>query len=632
MKARETLREAVDLGGGPGVCEAVRALMAAGETIGDYSFAAARLKKLGKEGAGKSGLKPIRTYIARSVTVEPLLPHLMVEGVAGGIWLEIEVGGYGSFIDDLMNPSGALCRFEPELVLFLSDIEDLAGGLPNICATSPAAAIEQETARASGDAAAMLEALRRNCPARIVVQGLPLPDRPVLGDIADANLAAGECRATARINEGLAHTCRKIGDAVFFDQDRLAARYGREAWRDQRMFHASRLAVSPHFFRHYAEGLVRAIRTLYFPSRKVLCTDLDNTLWGGIVGEDGPDGVASGGSFPGNCYREYQRYLRQLASRGVLLAIVSKNNPADVQECFRLRAGDLALTPDDFAGIKVGWGEKGAAIRELAQELSLGLDSFVFVDDSPVECAAIKQQLPDVLVVAPPEGQPWLLARSVAATGAFDTLTITDDDRIRTQQYKAEARRLELESTAASHEEFLGSLGIECTILSAFDAPLSRTVQLIAKTNQFNLTTRRHSVGDVERLSQRPGALAVALRMRDRFGDAGVVGVALGGMEDGACRIDTFLLSCRVIGRGVETALLSYVACQAQKMGATRLIGEYVPSPKNQLCKDFFPSHGFDLSAGASSFGGVAYEFDLTKATLQVPYWIDLRTERPRTA
>jgi FkbH-like protein len=513
----------------------------------------------------------------------------------------------------------------------LTDIEDLAGGLADICAAVSATGIDRETARASGDIAAMLEALRRNSPARLVAQGFPLPNQPVLGDLADANLAAGEGRAVASINSAMAQACRKIGDAVYFDQDHLAARYGREAWRDRRMFKASRLAVSPQFFRPYAEGLARAIRALYFPPRKVLCTDLDNTLWGGIVGEDGPDGVATGSAFPGNCYRDYQRYLKHLAARGVLLTIASKNNPADVQECFRMRAADLAVTLDDFVGVKIGWGEKSAALRELAQELSLGLDSFVFVDDNPVECAAIRQQLPGVLVVEAPQEQPWLLADAVAAAGPFDTLTITEDDRRRTEEYRAQARRSELETTAASREEFLASLGIECTILSALDAPLSRTAQLIAKSNQFNLTTRRHSAGDVERFSRRAGTLAVALRVRDRFGDAGVVGVALCATENGCCRIDTFLLSCRVIGRGVETALLSYLAGEAQKLGAKRLIGEYVPSPKNQLCEDFFPLHGFERATGDAIFGGVAYGSDLPKASLAVPPWIDLKIESPRT-
>jgi FkbH-like protein len=618
---RTEMADAVAAGGGPEVIESLRQLFALTGGLGDYAFAAARLKELGAAGAKKSGLKPLRTYVARSVTVEPFLPLLAVHAALSGMWLELAIGGYGSFIDDLMNPDGALCRFQPDLVLFLSDLEDLAGGLTDLCATGSADEIQREAERVAGSVAGLLEALRRNSPARLVAQGLVLADQPVLGELADANAAAGESRAVARINEGLAAACRKIGDAVFFDQDHLAARHGRAGWRDQRMFRSSRVALAARFFRPYVEGLARGMRALYFAPRKVLCTDLDGTLWGGIVGEDGPEGVATGAVFPGNCFRSYQRYLKQLAARGVLLAIVSKNNPGDVIECFRMRAADLAVTMDDFAGVKIGWGDKCTSLQELARELSLG-DSFVFVDDNPMECAAIRQQLPGVLVIQAPNDRPWLLAETVAAAGAFDTLSITADDRQRTHEYRAQAQRTELEAAASSREEFLKSLGIELQVLNALEAPLSRTAQLISKTNQFNLTTRRHSAGDVERFSRQPGNLAVAVRVRDRFGDAGVVGVALCQAAGHSCRIDTFLLSCRVIGRGIESALLAYVARHAKTLGATRLLGEYVPSAKNQLCEGFYLSHGMRRVEEGSPGEAILYELDLSQGLPEVPPWI----------
>ena len=607
--------------------EALHALLAPGPSAGNVAFAGARLKELGAAGAKASGLKPLRVYIARSVTVEPFLQNLVVHAALNGFWLDVSLGGYGSFIDDLMNPDGALCRLQPDLTLFLGDIEDLAGGLADVCASGAPAEIDRETTRASRDIAALIEALRRNSKTRLIVQGFVLPDQPALGEIADTNLG-GEGRAVARINEAIAEACRGAGDAVFFDQDHLAARHGRKQWRDARMFYASRLAVAPAFFDAYAEGLVRAIRALYLPPRKVVCTDLDNTLWGGIVGEDGPEGVATGAAFPGNCYRAYQRYLKQLAARGVLLAIVSKNNPADVEECFHLRAGDLAVAWNDFVGFKIGWGEKSVALRELAQELSLGLDSFVFVDDNPAECEAVRRELPQVLVIEAPPNQPWRLADAVAEAGAFDSLAITEDDRRRTEEYRAQSRRVELEASTSSREEFLASLEIECTILSALDAPLSRTAQLISKTNQFNLTTRRHSAGDIERFAQRQCGIAAALRLRDRFGDAGVIGVALCAVEGETATIDTFLLSCRVIGRGVETALLANIASRARQFGARSLIGEYVPSAKNQMCKDFFPSHGFTANGQTGENGATIYEFDLNTGSLASPPWIHITAAR----
>ena len=262
--------------------------------------------------------------------------------------------------------------------------------------------------------------------------------------MGEANLPHSLTNAVQRLNQRLAALCGTIADCVFFDVDRLAARHGRARWRDARMFYASRLAVSAEFFRDYSRGLVRSFSTLFRAPRKVLCTDLDNTLWGGVLGEDGPDGIATGSAFPGNCYLEYQKYLKQLSSRGILLAIVSKNNEADVREAFNVRAADLALGLDSFVAHRINWNEKADSIRELATELSLGLDSFVFVDDSPVECEAIRQQLPEVAVVEAPAQEPWRLVEVLSEQTFFDAAAVTDDDVHRAEEYRAQAQRAEL--------------------------------------------------------------------------------------------------------------------------------------------------------------------------------------------
>jgi FkbH-like protein len=239
----------------------------------------------------------------------------------------------------------------------------------------------------------------------------------------------------------------------------------------------------------------------------------------------------------------------------------------------------------------------------------------------------MRQALPEVLTVQIPADQPWLIASTVAVElGAFDTLAITDDDRQRGAEYRAQRQRAELEQGAASREEFLATLGIVCTAVSALEAPLERTAQLLGKTNQFNLTTRRHSAGDVEQMARQPGAQAWALRVRDRFGDAGVVGVVLCRAEGTDCVIDSFLLSCRVIGRSVESALLWFVATRAIAAGQRRLIGEYLPTKKNPPCADFFAREGFTpIDPGETplpSTTGTAYVFDLAGGPPPLPPWI----------
>ena len=542
----------------------------------------------------------------------------------GGYVLEVSVGGYGSYMDDLLNPRGALSRAGADLVFVLLEAEDVAGRLPALCAQGRREEIAAEIAAALARVGQMLKSFRGRSTARLVVQGFVVPDVTSLGLVGEGNFADGLVNAARELNRQIAALCRSLPDCAFFDVDQVASRFGRERWLDERMFLASRLAVSQGAFRTYAKGLVRTASAMFRAPRKVLCTDLDNTLWGGVLGEDGPNGIATGHAFPGNCYLAYQRYLKELSARGVLLAVTSKNNVADVAEAFQVRAADLGMSLDDFVGQKIGWNEKADALRELAAELSLGLDSFVFVDDNPVECEAIRQRLPEVAVVEVPVSEPWRLVGMLADEWFFDAVSVTSDDRVRSQEYRAQAQRAALSETAGSREEFLGSLEIVCTFLSAAEAPLDRSVQLLAKTNQFNLTTRRYSATEVMKFVEDSLSQAVAVRVRDRFGDAGVVGLALTRQHGDECWIDDLLLSCRVIGRGIETAILAHLARGAAARGARWLVGEYIETKKNAPCRDFYPDHGFTRDKAEAGGAGVVYRFDLSKSLIESPSWLIL--------
>jgi FkbH-like protein len=570
--------------------------------------------------------RKLKAYVVRSVTVEPILPFLTTEAVLSNYVLELQVGGYGSYVDELLSPQSALAKFKPDLVFVLLDLEEMAGRLPDLCADGIGAGVEEEIEECLARMAQLLRSFRSGNSARLLLQGLVVPDLTSLGDVGDANLPNSLTNAVQRLNQRLAALCSTIADCVFFDVDRLAARYGRARMRDARMFYASRLPVSSDSFRAYSRGLVRSLSTLFRAPRKVLCTDLDNTLWGGVLGEDGPEGIATGSAFPGNCYLDYQKYLKQLSSRGILLAIVSKNNEADVREAFQVRSADLALSPDDFVASKISWNEKSDSIRELAQELSLGLDSFVFVDDNPVECEAIRQELPEVAVVVAPVLEPWRLVEVLSEQPFFDAAVVTDDDVNRLNEYKSQVRRAELATSLGNRDEFLASLGIVCTFQSALQAPLSRAVQLLAKTNQFNLTTRRHSAAEIEEFASTAGGQAVVVRVRDRFGDAGVVGLALARNQGDLCYIDSLLLSCRVIGRGIETALLAYLGKHARRTGVGRLVGEFIATKKNAPCANFYIDHGFTerASQGAIDSDSIFYELDLTASAPASPKWITL--------
>ncbi|NYF90950.1 HAD-IIIC family phosphatase [Tunturiibacter empetritectus] len=604
----------------------VRSLLACSNKPADVMFCASALTGIAEALTSQLRAKRLKTYIVRSVTIEPIIPFLKTEAVLSNYVLDLDVGGYGSYVDELLNPQSALAKFNPDLVFVLLDLEDIAGRLPALCADGIGDAVEAEIEESVARVTNLLRSFRSINSGRILFQGCVVPDHTSLGDVGEANLPHSLTNAVYQLNQRLAAVCRTISDCVFFDVDHLAARHGRSNWRDVRMFLASRLPLSSASFGAYARGLVRSFSPLFRAPRKVLCTDLDNTLWGGVLGEEGPEGIATGTAFPGNCYLEYQRYLKQLSSRGILLALVSKNNDGDVREAFQIRAADLGLTLDDFVATKIGWNEKTASIRELAEELSLGLDSFVFVDDNPVECEAIRQQLPEVAVIAAPVEEPWKLVEVLSAQPFFDAALVTDDDLNRLNDYKAQAQRAELASSAGNRDEFLASLKIVCTFLSALDAPLARSVQLLAKTNQFNLTTRRRSAAEVEEFASAAGGQAIAVRVRDRFGDAGVVGLALARTEGTTCSIDSLLLSCRVIGRGIETALLAHLGANATRAGAQSLVGEFIPTKKNAPCADFYLDHGFLQQATScdASTDSIFYQLDLATAAPESPKWLTL--------
>ena len=651
---REALTQAVATQDAPAALATARALLALNRPTDTHVLATA-FRKL-RAPLLALGHRPLKTFIVRSVTVEPILPALHVEAALRGLLLDIETGGFGSYMDDLLNPASPLALGKPDLIFVLLDLEDIAGQLPATCARGHLPEITDEVETSAARVAQMLQTFRASNPGRLILQGCALPSHTSLGPVGDANLATSLPTAVRSLNTRLAELCRSLPDTLFFDLDQLAGDFGRTRWQDPRLFLSSRLAVAPAAFAPYSRALVRSALALVRAPRKVLCTDLDNTFWGGVLGEDGPDGIQTGSTFPGIAFLHYQRFLKELAARGILLAVTSKNNPEDVAEAFRLRSADLALTLDDFVIRKIGWNEKSAALREIAAELSLGLDSLVFVDDNPVECESIRHALPQVAVIEVPVDEPWRLTELLAAEPLFDTLTVTADDRNRTSEYRAQAQRESLSATATSREDFLQSLGIVCTLLPATEAPLARAVQLLGKTNQFNLTTRRYTAAEVARFADTPGSHALAIRVRDRFGDAGVVGLLLAEQTgtrlaeqagtrlaeqaearlavqtearlavqaDASCRIDSLLLSCRVIGRGIETALLAYLAQRAQSAGATTLLGEFIPSAKNAPAASFYSDHGFTRAEHLDHADIQAWTLDLRSQTIPSPPWLTL--------
>lgn len=400
-------------------------------------------------------------------------------------------------------------------------------------------------------------------------------------------------------------------NAFFVDLESISAVEGKLAFYDARNYHWLKQPFSPLGLSVLARHIAAGLRALTGGRRKVLVLDLDHTLWGGVVGESGPQGIVVGGEGEGEAYLAFQKHVRRLRETGVLLAVCSKNNEKDAREPFEENER-MALRLDDFAAFHASWDAKPACLRRMASALNLGLDSFVFFDDNPAEREHVRAELPEVVVVdVPPDPAHYI--RALEQSLSFETTGLTEADSHRASQYAAESQRRESLFAAASPGEYLASLAMKAEVLEIGPANLDRVVDLVTKTNQFNLTTRRHSRAAVEAMLATDRSVCFAVRLADRFGDYGIISVVLGMPQDGgALRLDTWLMSCRAMGRTVEHFVMNRIGERARQAGYERVTGEYLPTPKNVPVKTLLPDFGFkpDDSPGCwilalSSFAGL---------------------------
>jgi FkbH-like protein len=395
--------------------------------------------------------------------------------------------------------------------------------------------------------------------------------------------------------------------AYFLDLEQVAGAMGRERFYDSRRYFWTKQPFSEAGALRLAEHVWAGVRALMTGPKKVLVLDLDNTLWGGVVGETGPLGVALGESPDGEAYRAFQQHAKELARRGVVLAVCSKNNPADARGPFEQNPS-MVLALSDFAHFDASWDPKALGLRRIADTLRLGLDSFVFFDDNPAEREHIRQALPDVEVVEVPE-DPAGYVPALQAGLWFEAVALSEADAQRSLQYQQEAQRRTEQEAFASMDDYLRSLDMRGDVRAVDDGDLARVVQLIGKTNQFNLTTRRHGTEDVLGLLRSPRSVGMTLRVTDRFGDHGLIAVLLAAPaaeDDTVLRIDTWLMSCRVIGRTVEEFFFNTLLARARDLGYAEIEGEFIPTPKNSLVADLYERLGF-ARAAATADGGVSY-------------------------
>ncbi|HEY7993747.1 MAG TPA: HAD-IIIC family phosphatase [Candidatus Eremiobacteraceae bacterium] len=558
-----------------------------------------------------------RLAILRSVTVEPLVPLLRAAAYVNGIDLDVRVSDFDTYATEMLDPGSALYEFQPRVVLLALNTASVAPPLwaPSDDSESGLRAVADDTvARLTS----LIQAFRNNSQADLIFHLLDSPDLTTRGSL-ESHADFGQRAAIESVNERLAAVARGMRGVHPLDYDALVARHGRRDWFDEGKWEQFRLPATAPNLRHIVDEWLRFIHPVIGAVVKVAVVDLDDTLWKGIVGEDGFARLKMGADPPGTPYRALQRALLALRERGVVLAVSSKNDEADALEVLE-KHPDMLVRPAHFAAMRINWESKAENIRSIAGELNIGLDAIAFIDDNPVERAEVRAMLPQVRVLdLPPD--PSKFARIVLENPFFQRVAPASvEDRQRTQFYKEQAQRATILASVGSKEEFYRSLGQVADIAAANDLTLGRVAQLTLKTNQFNLTTRRYSEADVARFMSDPKRKLLTIKVSDRLGDNGIVGAAITEDDGDACRLDTFLLSCRVIGRGIETAFIAYIADQARLRGKSRLVGMFCPTAKNELAKHFYEDHGFRRIADDAD--GSLWELGLATSDLKAPEWI----------
>lgn len=547
----------------------------------------------------RGGLRPLKVALLASFTIDPLVPFLRVEAARHGFDADVYVPPFNSVNQALLDPDSACVRHRPDMVFITQVLEDMCPALSDDFLALDPQTVDRLIEDTVNGCMTAVETFVERTHATVIVSNVSLPPSPMLGvfeDMADGSQTA----AIRRMNARLVERARSMAGVYVQDLDRLAAQVGHGRWHDTRMWCLARAPLSAVALPVLASSHAAFMRAAFGPPRKCLVLDLDGTLWGGTLGEEGLSDIKLGHTYPGNAFRRFQQTVLSLHRRGILLAIVSKNNDEEVAEVFRSHP-DMVLKTEHFSAMRVNWRDKVDNLLEVAAELNIGVDSLVFFDDSPAECARVRQRLPEVLTIQAPS-DVLDYSDTLARSRAFERLTFTAEDRRRGAMYREQGERERGLPAASSVEAFLQGLEMAADIRPVDAFTLPRALELTQKTNQFNLTTRRYSAPELAEAMNRHDRAAFSLRLTDRFGDHGIVGLAVVRGDIDTAVIEALLLSCRIIGRGAETALLAFLAAWARERGLRSLEGEFIPTPKNAPAADCYAKHGF-VQVGTTATG-----------------------------
>jgi FkbH-like protein len=521
------------------------------------------------------------------------------------MFVEIYEPAYGQYLAELQDKASGLHAFRPDAVLFAFDARRLTRSFAaEMDETSASEALQDVLAHVTE-----CWGLARRYFGATILQQSVLPVFPQLMG-QNEHLLPGSPAAAARLLNGGLRERAVPANVQLVAVDDFAARDGIAEWHKESLWHQAKQEISPRAAPLYGDLVMRSLGARHGRSGKCLVLDLDNTIWGGVVGDDGVSGLTLGqGSAEGEAFVGFQRFARDLTKRGVILAVCSKNDESNALAPFEQHP-DMILRRSDVACFRANWDDKATNLRRIAAQLAIGVDSLVFVDDNPFERDLVRRELPVVSVPEMPE-DPARYAQAIADGGYFESLAITAEDKARAAQYHAAAERRAGVESVTDMKSYLAGLQMRL-LWSPFDEiGLPRIVQLINKSNQFNLTTRRHGDDEVRAVMRAEDAAGLQLRLVDRFGDNGMIAALILRKSGDDAVIDTWLMSCRVLGRRVEEASLAILVDAAAALGCARLLGQYRPTGKNGMVAEHYPKLGFAEIAAPEGKDGRWYSLVL---------------------
>ena len=534
--------------------------------------------------------KKLKVAILSSFTLNGLNEILNVKCSEIGIHYKSYVSGYNQYNQELLNTQSDYYKFCPDITFLIIDIRNFLGenfhNSHSLSDDEKKLLVEEKINHLEN----MIQIFEKTSNSKLVITNFNIPSYSPNG-IIETKSKFGFHEMIEEINHSLRDISKNHNSVYVYDFNQFVSKHGEKNIFDYRQFHLGDIQITFNFMPYFGYELMGYIKPITGRNKKCIILDLDNTLWGGVVGEDGFDAIELGHTSNGKAFVDFQKELLSLWKHGIILAINSKNNFDDAINVIR-KHPNMILREEHFASIRINWNDKAQNLVEIADEINIGLNSMVFFDDDKLNQARIKQEFPEVLTIELPK-DPSEFTPILKELNDFNVLQRTDEDKKRGKMYSEQRKRNDLEKSISNLDDFLKQLDIKVKIKKSNEFLIPRISQLTLKTNQFNLTTRRYQEEEIRNLSNDTKFIVGCAQVLDKFGDNGITGVYIVNKNQKTWLIDTFLLSCRIMGRGVENAILSQILLDAKKNGIDEIQAEFIPTEKNQPAENFLSDFGF---------------------------------------